>query len=224
MNKSLVWLLLMSLGWVMLSQAGTIHDASSRHGVHGMVLFGGSGTYYISHLPLFHHPHDMQIIAQVRFSKANEAAIDTLLDSSSLVTLVPKPFDLNRISEDGFVFHGDLYNGHFERGGTLKIESLQISIEHIIEKSLLKNNKPQQTVTYRLIPNDTSQTLRFYFRVIDSRPAADHIIAVRSQQVLPAKLSFPGNKLHGELDTIAEQLKLPVSKISQIYLEINELQ
>ena len=43
------------------------HARASEPAFHGMVLFGNK-THYISHLPMYHSPHDYQVVAQVSLS------------------------------------------------------------------------------------------------------------------------------------------------------------
>ena len=221
MNKSVF---LIALFFSLSLHAAEQHQHTSRHGVHGMILFGAKGEYYISHLPLFHHPHDMQLIAQVNFPKENHREIDALLQKASLVTLVPEVFDLNQMDQKSFTFQGDLYNGHFERGGSRTIKSLPVTVESIIEKKHLEDKKPQLKVSYRLIPNNQLTPVHFYYRIIDGRPAADHIFSVQSNQSLPEKLSFSTDKLFVKQTLIAEHLKTHASLADQIYLEVDELQ
>jgi len=224
MNKFLILVAFIMVCCAIDSTAEEQHGMSSRCGIHGMVLFGGKGHYYLSHLPLFHRPHDMQLIAEVEFPEDKHQLIDALLETAALVTVVPELFDLNKMHQGGFAFQGDVYNGHFERGGRVALPALRIKVGQIIEQKYLMENFTQQVVTYRLIPQGSSQSSAFYFRVIDSRPAADHIIAVQSAQTLPKTLSFSGKALHADATAIAELLKVPLNQVHQVYLEIDELQ
>ena len=42
----------------------------TRHGLHGMLLFSDGDGLYASHLPMFHAPHDVQLI--FRFTLADK--------------------------------------------------------------------------------------------------------------------------------------------------------
>ncbi|WP_373990514.1 hypothetical protein [Duganella sp. BuS-21] len=48
--------------------AADVRDVT--HGEHGMVLFGGKKGLYASHLPMFHAPHDYQVILQLHVADA----------------------------------------------------------------------------------------------------------------------------------------------------------
>src|SRR4051812_9463415 len=47
---------------VLLSGATVYADTPS---IHGMVVFGGEKDTYASHLPMFHSPHDRQVILKI---------------------------------------------------------------------------------------------------------------------------------------------------------------
>ncbi len=46
------------------------HDEPARMGLHGMLLFGGLEGLYASHLPMFHTPHDVQLLLRIRLQDA----------------------------------------------------------------------------------------------------------------------------------------------------------
>ena len=48
--------------------------AETAVGGHGMAVFGGRVGLYASHLPMFHTPHDSQIV--LRFRLADTAALN----------------------------------------------------------------------------------------------------------------------------------------------------
>ncbi|MGE3974950.1 MAG: hypothetical protein AB7F59_10530 [Bdellovibrionales bacterium] len=63
-------ILAMTLSLSMTAQA----DPPSTH---GMVVFGKNATY-VSHLPMFHAPHDYQLVMKVSFSGACPKSFVTL--------------------------------------------------------------------------------------------------------------------------------------------------
>src|SRR5579871_2920801 len=96
--------------------------AADRPAVHGMLVVGHQ-KIYMSHLPMFHAPHDYQAIFQVELSAAGSDPKATYLKDSQttgskLYTFLPRPFVLAAAAAPGKSFTGDLYRGHFERGGT----------------------------------------------------------------------------------------------------------
>jgi hypothetical protein len=47
------------------SAAPTLPALDASYGVHGMALFGGKDALFASHLPMFHAPHNQQVILQI---------------------------------------------------------------------------------------------------------------------------------------------------------------
>src|SRR5690606_35280776 len=75
--------------------------AADTPSTHGMLLFGDRVTY-ASHLPMFHAPHDYQLIMKLKFS--DQAPSETLRlyeeakeEEPSLFTLVPERMDLSEV-------------------------------------------------------------------------------------------------------------------------------
>ena len=62
--------------------ATAANAADATHGQHGMALFGGKEGLYASHLPLFHAPHDHQVILRVHVA-------DPTTDAALRVALAP---------------------------------------------------------------------------------------------------------------------------------------
>lgn len=95
---------------------------SHAHGVHGMVLFGEPGRVFASHLPLYRHPHDWQVVLELApADEPGQQQVNALLAAGGLLTLEPERFDLWRLkpgaSDPMNQFKAALYRGHFERGG-----------------------------------------------------------------------------------------------------------
>ena len=122
------------------------------HGVHGMVVFGRDHLF-ASHLPLYHAPHDWQVILEVAPDAVSEpgrapvarggertdndiaAKWRAELGDAPLVTFEPEPFDLIRLAPDAADplrdVSGTVYRGHFERGGTAW-QKVRLHIERVL--------------------------------------------------------------------------------------------
>jgi hypothetical protein len=104
--------------------AGSAAAADATYGEHGMALFGGKEGLYASHLPMFHAPHDYQVILQVHVADAaTDAALRQRLDGeTTLWTVAPEKFELSRLAPSAAVplrqFKADLVQGHFEQRGS----------------------------------------------------------------------------------------------------------
>lgn len=116
-----------------LAQAEHQHS-TDRPAVHGMLLFG-SDHIYLSHLPMFHPPHDYQVILQVGLSNA---AKNSYLNAKkqhpeiSIFTIVPEPFVLPDKIAPNKQFSAQIFLGHFERGGVPISGSVPVTIEKVL--------------------------------------------------------------------------------------------
>lgn len=158
-------------------------------GLHGMAVFGGAEGLYASHLPMFHTPHDSQVI--IRFHLA-DAQLDhslrtTLAQHAKLWTLAPEKFDLLRLSPKHAAplkqFSASFFDGHFERGGVEKFANAQVVVDEVLFFKRLSAEKRQAGLAqYHVLGKGTE---RFMFKEIDQRPDYDHIVALRLKNSTP---------------------------------------
>jgi hypothetical protein len=191
-------------------------QTNHKHGIHGMLLFVQANQWYVSHLPLFAHPHDQQVLASVTIH-----GLDETINPQQLMTLVPEPFDLTRINESGFGFTASVYWGHFERVGTLHQSNLSVVIEELLIYQPLGKYRAHHELSYQLIGEPGP--VQYYARLIDHRPAADHILRVETSRLLPAQLVFSTQSLHITDKELADELDLPIDLVTTFYLEVDEL-
>ena len=111
--------------------------APVRMGTHGMVLFGHGGQLYASHIPMFHPPHDVQLLLQVAL--AGEARDF----GDGLYTLEPERFDLSQLMAGGLKqFRATLYAGNFEGGGKALKKGVVVKVERVLHVAPLKADAP----------------------------------------------------------------------------------
>jgi len=166
------------------------HDAS--HGVHGMVLFGGSEGLYASHLPLFRAPHDRQVVLKLRFEDpALERAMRARLDGkTALWTLEPEAFALHRLAPDSAAplpgFRASVVEGHFERDGATRERGAALIVEQVV---LYRPLSPQPSVqpVARYLPVG-----RHLVKLVDSRPDFEHIVLLAQPSGGPVDLAKHG--------------------------------
>ena len=78
------------------------HGGSDTTGLHGMLLFG-TDPLYLSHLPMFGHPHNFQVILEVAFD-ADAAAVlraDREDGGDDLYTFAPAEFPITELDPAG---------------------------------------------------------------------------------------------------------------------------
>ncbi len=108
------------------------------YGSHGMAVFGGRDGLYASHLPMFHAPHDTQVL--LRFHLADRR-VDASLRARlalrpQLWTLDPEHFDLHRL-QPGHAqplkqFTARFVQGHFERGGVQRFAQQTVVVDEVL--------------------------------------------------------------------------------------------
>ena len=98
------------------NQTQSDHSNHSLMGSHGMVLiYHPDEGFFASHLPLYHTPHNYQLIYKIQI--AEPAKLIELIEND-MVTLLPENFHLSRlIAGERFSIETTFFKGHFERGG-----------------------------------------------------------------------------------------------------------
>src|SRR5678816_2230731 len=67
-----------------------------RVGSHGMVVFGTPSQAYLSHIPMFSAPHDVQLVAVGAFTSLNGSPLPESF-SESLFTFLPDRISLDAL-------------------------------------------------------------------------------------------------------------------------------
>jgi hypothetical protein len=155
----------------------------SRHGTHGMVLFGDKDALYAYHLPMFHRPHDVQVLLELSIadSKISTQVKSQLSQKIKLWTLVPDPFDLNNLNPLAKnplrTFYADVVEGHFERGGTNKFVHVAFSVKRtLIFRPLDAHALAMRHANYQWVGQGSRA---FLVKRLQARPDFDHIIALK---------------------------------------------
>jgi len=153
-------------------------------GEHGMALFGGRDGLYAMHLPMFHPPHDYQVILQVHVAERQvDAELRQRLDGrTALWTVAPEKFELDRLAPAAGQplrqFRADLVQGHFEQGGATQYRAATVIVDRVL---LFRRLSPatHESAEARYLQVGTGRQ-RFLVKAIDSRPDFDHIVAYRA--------------------------------------------
>lgn len=175
----------------LLLTASTIWSAVARADVptvHGMLLFGDK-VNFASHLPMFHAPHDYQLILKLTFqnssgSQALEKYAAAKLGPQSLFTLVPEVMDLTKIM-DGTktTFKAAIFMGHFERGGQ-NLGQITVQVDKITFSTKLNAavNVPENKY---LVFGEGDEF--FAAHIIKGKPSYDAVLQVSK----PMQILFP---------------------------------
>ena len=200
-------------------------DAS--YGLHGMLLFGGADGLYASHLPMFHAPHDRQVVFTLRIA---EPAVERRLrwdigTRPRVWTLVPEKFELNRLAPDAanplHSFKADVVEGHFERGGTTRFKNVTVMVVEMLRyQPLDAAATPATHVHYRAVGRGDTW---FLVKDIEGHPSSDHVVAVRGTHK-PQDIDLAGDPVKMP-SPAAIRAKLPRSDrlVKTIYFETDDL-
>lgn len=203
------------LACLALTAQASAHDPS--YGSHGMALFGDRDGLYASHLPLFHAPHDVQAVLQLRLA---DARLDRELrarmqGTTALWTIEPEHFELSRLGPGSAAplraFGANIYSGHFERGG----QRLFAGARFVVEKVLLF-----QRLDPRLRTRGEASYVpvgKYLVKRLDSRPDFDHIVKLASPAA--AALTIPKAGM-GNPEAV---LRKAVPVIGTVYFETGDL-
>lgn len=207
--------------------------------VHGMLVVG-TRAIYLSHLPMFHSPHDYQVIfeAELDPSAMQKYLKNKMLSIETIYTLVPQAFVLPVMAQNPRPFMAQLYKGHFERGGELIASSVQVKLKRVVYfKKLQPNEKKPSVASFLLFGNQEEQ---FMAHFITGKPDFDQILQVKldlsikkffTPEVAPVGIVFPGfmNKplISSQLikaQIIGKTSVLSLAVVKSLYLEFGDLE
>lgn len=188
------------------SLAAKAGDGPTRQGVHGMVLFAGAPGLFASHLPMFHRPHDVQVVLRLRVA---DAALDAQLRTAvSLAgrgtgpfywSIEPERFDLDRLAPSAHdalrTFDANVHEGHFERGGALRHAKATFLVEDVALFNPLDPTPRKSDVQAFVCLGDGPE--RFVVKLVDQRPDVDLIgrMSVAAKSRGPRTFTVPGSAL-----------------------------
>jgi hypothetical protein len=165
-----------------------------RPATHGMLIVGAQ-TVYLSHLPMFHAPHDYQVIVEARFHapqgdpQASYVA-DRAKTGTPIYTLVPEPFVLPDVIKGKRSFKATIFRGHFERGGVAIAQNVTVDITRVL---LFKPFDPQAVK-----PTDLQYFLfgkgpeTFLAHLIVAPPDFDQVLAIKPGSPIPDSVQSAG--------------------------------
>jgi hypothetical protein len=210
-------------------------ESTDKPAVHGMLILG-MDKIYTSHLPMFHAPHDYQIILEVEL---DNAAKKTFLKDQAkhpehtTYTIEPERFVLPDMVENPKPFKANLYRGHFERGGTKIISNATIKITRTVYfKKFIPGEAKSVSSDFILFGDGPA---RFLAHRISNKPDFEQIIQV---QVPPAAFvrkeklatialdptaNVPIGVSGGEITVDDNGKKQSIVLLKQLYLEFGDL-
>ena len=151
----------------------TAAPTATRMGVHGMVLFGGD-RLFLSHIPMFHAPHDAQLVLEVR------AAGDGLPASFSdgLHTIEPERFGLDSLRDGTRTrFTATVYRGNFEQGGAPVARGVAFEVVRVVlDRPLVSSDAIAPAPEYLALGRRDALAL---VHLLGGAPGFDHVVTAR---------------------------------------------
>jgi hypothetical protein len=204
--------------------------ANPTFGQHGMAMFGGRDGIYAAHLPMFHAPHDYQVLLRLRMEDSTiDRLVKARLDGKTVLwTIAPEKFELDRLAPRAAQplksFRADLVLGHFEQGGKTQYKNVAVVVEEVLLFRRL-SAEPRRSEQSRYFQVG-SGTQRFLVKEIDSRPDFDHIVAFRAGSgTSQASITVPKKALdQTPAGALAAALKLPPDAVGgTVYYYLDDL-
>jgi hypothetical protein len=214
--------------------------APDKPSVHGMLFFGGvkSPAIYVSHLPIFHTPHDYQVLAEIEIPDDVRSAYQKSLKVNprqTVYTLVPEVFVLPEMLASPRPFKADLYAGHFERGGKPISEKFTVSFKRIIyQKKFDPQEKRSETASYIVFGDASAQ---YAAHCITAKPDFDHVLSLRNVPIRTevfktqsyaictfSQKNIPLRTGNFMAESTVEPTKMLLKVDKSLYLEFDDLQ
>jgi hypothetical protein len=210
-------------------------QSQDKPSTHGMLIFGTEKTY-ASHLPMFHAPHNYQIILELELDPATKKlfiADQKRNTEYTTYTIEPEKFVLPEMMQNPKSFKANVYRGHFERGGIKIAADIHVSIKKIIYYTKFKTDEVRAIKTnFILFGNPKEQ---FIAHQITNKPDFDQIIQVKTTTNLTlenknyelvtlnktenSSIGVSGNEIEADYNSNPTTLTL----LKQLYLEFDDL-
>ncbi|MFZ4928057.1 hypothetical protein [Chryseobacterium sp. Mn2064] len=233
----IIYALSMFLFFLSIDSLKAQEHKMDRPSVHGMLLLGNSSLYG-SHLPMFHSPHDYQVLLQLSINDKDKVAYikDRIGHPDEKVyTLEPEVFVLPEILESRKSFKGNIYRGHFERGGVEILKNIEVHIDKILYfKKLNPLATKDKLPTYLLFGDQNEQ---FIAHSIKAQPDFDQLLSTQTKnttvldslkkgKVVEIQLpdfDYKKTYLKKESGLLLNGEKLNITNSQQIYIEFDDL-
>lgn len=210
------------------------HATSDKPAVHGMVIFGKEKVYAY-HLPMFHSPHNYQVILEIQFDKQTTLDFkrDQELNSEhSTYTIEPERFVLPEMIAQPRPFKVNIYRGHFERGGVKVFSDVTVQIVDVLYANTLDPlAEKSETLKYLIFGNPREQ---YAAHLLTNKPDFDQLLRVSVDPSLLAnskyvQVDFPAleNRVPGvsgnALNAFMTDRPVKLIFLKQLYLEFDDL-
>lgn len=157
---------------------------TQRLGTHGMVLFGSGPRLFLSHIPMFHRPHDVQLLLSVSLEHPDPRAARDFSDAT--YTLEPERLDLDALAQGRLKqFRATVYQGNFEAGGTPLLRDVTVKVNAVEQMRVLSEQGPELPEPRYLVLGSGTEV--YLVHVLSRAPDFDHVVKATLDKPLPRK-------------------------------------
>ncbi|WDE06770.1 hypothetical protein SG34_007665 [Thalassomonas viridans] len=144
-------------------------------GVHPMVLVNNGPDILASYLPSYQVPKNHQLVYKL---KVKNVALVQLVRDGGLITIEPKPFNLQRLMRgESMTVTADVYMGHFQRDGMLTYKSMALDFDRKLYWRTLTELAPSgKTREYDAV--DLGKNHKLLIHKIQKAPSFDHLLII----------------------------------------------
>jgi hypothetical protein len=221
----------------------TLANAQHNHGnpsadkpsTHGMLLFGKE-KIYASHLPMFHTPHDYQIILELEFDKNAKKLFVADQEKNpeyATYTIEPEKFVLPNMVHNPKPFKANIYRGHFERGGKKIASDINVIIKQVIfYKKFTPNEARSSTTDFILFGNEKELFMVHHItnkpdfeQILQVQTVSDAVIKNKKYTLINANKSenSPIGVSGNEIEVDDNGTNYSITLLKQLYLEFDDL-
>jgi hypothetical protein len=206
-----------------------------RPATHGMLIFG-TNKIYASHLPMFHSPHNYQVILELDLDGIAKQKFVTDQNSHpqfTAYTIEPEKFILPEMIANPKPFTANIYRGHFERGGMMIAENISVKIKQVIYfEKFDRGESKSPDADFILFGNIKEQ---FAAHHITNKPDFDQIIQVQTDTALinehaafktvtfKSADNTPAGISGNAIEIADGEKKISIILLKQLYLEFDDL-
>ena len=187
-------------------------------GVHNMALITHGSIIYATNFPTYKKPNNVQLL--YKLENKNLAILQTVRNGQ-LITIKPKPFNLQRLMRgEKMVIQADLYTGHFQRGGMLVYENIDLVFDKKMYVRTFDDIKPsskKQEYDVVLLKDN----YRFYIHKIQEVPSFNHILGV---DLTSSCLNFFRTSSPAPKETELQYKFINCGTIKPLYFETEDFQ
>jgi hypothetical protein len=145
-----------------------------------MVLAGTPGEAFLSHIPMFQLPHDVQLLIAGSFTALDGTPIASLPSSFSneLFTFLPDRLSLDALRTGALTeMRGTIFLGNFENGGRPLPTRVRFAVSRVLHQHILDRNAaaPNDGLPYFLVG---SRERAFAVHRIAGAPGFDEMVRV----------------------------------------------